>query len=30
MERGERVTWDEAFKRLLAQAGRPVEEEAGA
>ena len=30
MERGQRVTWDEAFRRLLAQAGRPVEEDAGA
>ena len=30
MERGQRVTWDQAFRRLLAQAGRPVEEDAGA
>jgi hypothetical protein len=30
MERGQRVTWDEAFRQLLAQAGRPDEEEAGA
>ena len=30
MEKGQRVTWDEAFRRLLAQAGRPVEEDAGA
>jgi hypothetical protein len=29
MERGRRVTWDEAFRRLLAEAGRPVEEEKG-
>jgi hypothetical protein len=27
MERGQRATWDEAFRRLLADAGRPVEEE---
>ena len=27
MERGRRVTWDEAFRRLLAEAGTPVEEE---
>ena len=27
MERGQRVTWDEAFRRLLAQAGRLVEQE---
>jgi hypothetical protein len=26
LERGRRVTWDEAFRRLLADAGRPVEE----
>jgi hypothetical protein len=26
LERGQRTTWDEAFKRLLAEAGRPVEE----
>ena len=25
-ERGQRTTWDEAFKRLLTAAGRPVEE----
>ena len=25
LERGRRVTWDEAFRRLLADAGRPVE-----
>ena len=30
MERGQRVTWDEAFRRLLAQAGKPVGEDAGA
>ncbi len=30
IERGQRVTWDEAFRRLLAQAGRPVKEDAGA
>ena len=28
MERGQRVTWDEAFRRLLAQSGRPVGEDA--
>ena len=27
MERGQRVTWDEALRRLLADAGRPVEED---
>ena len=27
MERGQRVTWDEAFRRLLAHAGRGVTEE---
>jgi hypothetical protein len=27
MEKGQRATWDEAFRRLLAQAGRQVEEE---
>ena len=27
MEKGQRATWDEAFRRLLAEAGRPVEEE---
>jgi len=27
MERGQRVTWDEAFRRLLAQAGRSAEGE---
>jgi hypothetical protein len=27
MERGQRVTWDEAFRRLLAEAGRTVEKE---
>ena len=27
MERGQRVTWDEAFRRLLAEAGRGVKEE---
>jgi hypothetical protein len=26
-ERGRRVTWDQAFRRLLEMAGRPVEEE---
>ena len=26
---GRRVTWDEAFRRLLADAGRPVEETTG-
>jgi hypothetical protein len=26
-ERGRRVTWDQAFRRLLELAGRPVEEE---
>ncbi len=30
MERGQRVTWDEAFRRLLAEAGRPVGEDARA
>jgi hypothetical protein len=30
MEKGQRATWDEAFRRLLAQAGRPVQEDAGA
>ncbi len=29
-ERGRRVTWDQAFRRLLQMAGRPVEEEAEA
>ena len=28
MEKGRRVTWDEAFRRQLTQAGRPVREEA--
>ena len=27
LERGQRATWDEAFRRLLAEAGRPVEED---
>jgi hypothetical protein len=27
LERGRRVTWDEAFRRLLADAGRPVVQE---
>jgi hypothetical protein len=27
MEKGQRATWDEAFRRLLADAGRPVKEE---
>ena len=27
LERGQRVTWDEAFRRLMAEAGRPVREE---
>ena len=27
MEKGQRATWDEAFRQLLAQAGRPVREE---
>jgi hypothetical protein len=26
LEHGRRVTWDEAFRRLLADAGRPVDE----
>ncbi len=26
-ERGRRVTWDQAFRRLLEMSGRPVEEE---
>jgi hypothetical protein len=26
MEKVQRATWDEAFRRLLAEAGRPVEE----
>ena len=26
-ERGRRVTWDQAFRRLLEMAGRPVREE---
>jgi hypothetical protein len=30
MEKGQRATWDEAFRRLLEMAGRQVEEEAGA
>jgi hypothetical protein len=29
LERGRRVTWDEAFRRLLADAGRPVEDKQG-
>ena len=28
LERGQRTTWDDALRRLLAEAGRPVEEEA--
>ena len=27
MERGQRVTWDEAFRRLLAEAGHGAAEE---
>jgi hypothetical protein len=27
MEKGQRATWDEAFRRLLEMAGRPVEQE---
>jgi hypothetical protein len=27
LERGQRVTWDEAFRRLLAEAGHGVREE---
>ena len=27
MEKAQRATWDEAFRRLLAMAGRPVEED---
>jgi hypothetical protein len=27
MEKGQRATWDEAFRRLLEMAGRAVEEE---
>ena len=27
LEKGQRATWDEAFRRLLAEAGRPIEEE---
>jgi hypothetical protein len=27
MEKGQRATWDRAFRRLLEMAGRPVEEE---
>jgi hypothetical protein len=30
MEKGQRVTWNEAFRQLLEKAGRPVEEDAGA
>jgi hypothetical protein len=30
LERGRRVTWDEAFRRLLADAARPVEEDTNA
>ena len=30
VERGRRVTWDQAFRALLAQAGRTIEEDAGA
>ena len=26
-KRGRRVTWDQAFRRLLADAGRPVKDE---
>jgi hypothetical protein len=26
-EKVQRATWDEAFRRLLAEAGRPVEED---
>ena len=29
-ERGRRVTWDHAFRRLLEIAGRPVEEDTNA
>jgi len=29
MERGQQVTWDEAFRRLLAQAGNRATEETG-
>jgi hypothetical protein len=27
MEKGQRATWDEALRRLLAEAGRPVKED---
>ena len=27
VERGQRVSWDQAFRHLLEMAGRPVEEE---
>jgi hypothetical protein len=27
LEKGQRITWDEALRHLLADAGRPVEEE---
>ena len=30
IEKGRRATWDEAFRRLLAEAGRPVKEETNA
>ena len=30
LERVRRVTWDEAFRRLLAEAGKPVEEHTNA
>jgi len=29
-ERGRRVTWDDAFRRLLADAGRPLKEDTNA
>ena len=30
LERGRRTTWDEALRRLLAEAGRPVEDDRNA
>ena len=30
LERGRRITWDEAFRRLLADAGRPLKEDTNA
>ena len=27
LEKGQRATWDEAFRRLLAEAGRPLRED---